>query len=119
MTKQNGAASRRAVLATTLAVSSWAASSFGLLPLRRSRAASVPLRIGVLCDMSGIYADDTGNGLVAGVKVAVDEVNGKVGEEPIEIVFADDQNKPDVGTAIAGRWFGEQNVSAIVCASAS
>jgi len=42
-----------------------------------------------------------------------------VGERPIEIVYADDQNKPDVGTAIAGRWMSEQNVSAIVCASAS
>ena len=69
--------------------------------------------------MSGIYVDDTGEGLLAGVKVAVDEVGGKVGEQPLEIVFADDQNKPDVGTAIAGRWFGEQNVSAIIGASAS
>jgi branched-chain amino acid transport system substrate-binding protein len=69
--------------------------------------------------MSGIYADDTGPGPVAGVKVAVDQASGKVGERPIEIVYADDQNKPDVGTAIAGRWMSEQNVSAIVCASAS
>jgi branched-chain amino acid transport system substrate-binding protein len=114
MKQQNSSMSRRAVLGTTLA-----ASSLGLLPVRRSRAANTPLRIGVLCDMSGIYADDTGNGLLAGVKVAVDASNGKVGEQPIELVFADDQNKPDVGTAIAGRWFGEQNVSAIVCASAS
>ena len=91
----------------------------GLLPTRRSLAAGTPLKIGVLCDMSGIYVDDTGEGLLAGVRVAVDEVGGKVGEQPLEIVFADDQNKPDVGTAIAGRWFGEQNVSAIIGASAS
>ncbi|MBN8873386.1 MAG: ABC transporter substrate-binding protein [Rhodospirillales bacterium] len=90
-----------------------------LLASRRARAAGKPLKIGVLCDMSGIYADDTGPGLVAGVKVAVDQAGGVAGDRPIELVYADDQNKPDVGTAIAGRWIAEQNVSAIVCASAS
>jgi len=56
---------------------------------------------------------------VAGVKVAVDQIGGKIGDRAIEIVTADDQNKPDVGTAIAARWMSEQDVSAIVCASAS
>jgi branched-chain amino acid transport system substrate-binding protein len=105
---------RRAMLKAPLAL-----PSLGLLPTRLAHAAATPLKVGVLCDMSGIYADDTGPGLVAGVKVAVDQASGKVGERPIEVVYADDQNKPDVGTAIAGRWMSEQNVSAIVCASAS
>jgi branched-chain amino acid transport system substrate-binding protein len=112
--QRNKTISRRTMLGAGLAL-----PSLGLLPMRPARAAGTPLRIGVLCDMSGIYADDTGPGLVAGVKVAVDQAGGKVGDRPIELVFADDQNKPDVGTAIAGRWMSEQNVSAIVCASAS
>ena len=89
----------------------------GLLPTPRARAAGKPLKIGVLCDMSGIYADDTGQGLVAGAErhCAVRLQR----DRPIEVVFADDQNKPDIGTAIAGRWLAEQDVSAIVCASAS
>jgi len=102
---------RRAVLGAGVALAA--------LPMRSARAAGQPLKIGVLCDMSGIYADDTGPGLVAGVKVAVQEFGATVGDRPIEIVTADDQNKPDVGTAIAARWMDKEGVSAIVCASAS
>ena len=112
--KHNNIFSRRALLGASLAL-----PTLGMLPSRSARAAGMPLKIGVLCDMSGIYADDTGLGLVAGVKVAVDQIGGKVGDRAIEIVTADDQNKPDVGTAIAARWMSEQDVSAIVCASAS
>ncbi len=105
--------SRRALLGAGLAMPALAA-----LP-RAARAAGQPLKIGVLCDMSGIYADDTGPGLVAGVKVAVQEFGASVGDRPIEIVSADDQNKPDVGAATAARWMDKEGVSAIVCASAS
>ena len=105
---------RRALLGAGLALPAIAG-----LPTRRAQAAGAPLKIGVLCDMSGIYADDTGPGLVAGVKVAVQEYGPTVGDRPIEIVSADDQNKPDVGAAIAARWMDKEGVSAIVCASAS
>ena len=105
------AVGRRAVLGAALAVPA--------LGLRHARAAGKPLKIGVLCDMSGIYADDTGPGLVAGVNVAVQEMGGVVGDRPIVVVAADDQNKPDVGSTIAARWMDQEDVSAIVCASAS
>src|SRR5512142_1837122 len=87
---RNETMTRRTLLGAGLAL-----PSLGLLPTRPARAAT-PLKLGVLCDMSGIYADDTGPGLVAAVKVAVDQAGGKVGDRPIEIVSADDQNKPDV-----------------------
>ncbi len=103
--------SRRALLGAGLALPA--------LHLRTAQAAGKPLKIGVLCDMSGIYADDTGPGLVAGVNVAVQEMKGVVGDRPITIVSADDQNKPDVGAGIAARWMDKEDVSAIVCASAS
>ncbi len=93
--------------------------ALGLLPVRRARSAGKPLKIGVLCDMSGIYADDTGQGLVAGVQLAVQEMGGMAGDRPITVVSADDQNKPDVGTAIAARWMDQEGVAAIVGASAS
>lgn len=105
---------RRALLGTALA-----APALVAMPSRRARAAGQPIKIGVLCDMSGIYADDTGPGLLAGVKVAVDEMGGAVGDRPVVVVSADDLNKPDIGMGIARRWFGQEGVSAIVCASAS
>jgi branched-chain amino acid transport system substrate-binding protein len=113
-TSQRGTIGRRRLLGTALALPALAA-----LAPRRAFAADQPLKIGVLCDMSGIYADDTGPGLVAGVKVAVEAMGGKVAGRPITVVSADDLNKPDVGTAIARRWFGEEGVSAVICASAS
>lgn len=84
-----------------------------------ARAQGAPIKIGVLCDMSGIYADDTGPGLVAGVNVAVAELGGKINGRPIQVLAADDKNKPDVGTDIAAQWLDKDGVSAIVCASAS
>jgi branched-chain amino acid transport system substrate-binding protein len=77
-----------------------------------------PLKIGVLCDMSGPYSDDTGSGLVAAVNIAAAEMGGSVLGRPITILSADDQNKPDTGVAIARKWFDE-DVGAIVTASAS
>jgi branched-chain amino acid transport system substrate-binding protein len=110
-TRPAAAFGRRALLAAGLTLPA--------LTPRPTRAADKPLKIGVLCDMSGIYADDTGQGLVAAVQMAVQEMGGTVGGRPITILSADDQNKPDVGTAIAARWMDQEDVSAIVGASAS
>ena len=104
--------SRRHLLASSLAAPA-------LLGAGGARAQGAPLKIAVLCDMSGIYADDTGPGLVAGVKVATDELGGKVGGRALTVVSADDKNKPDIGADIAAQWLDKDGVSAIVCASAS
>lgn len=105
---------RRALLTAALA-----APALTALPFGRARAEGAPVKIGVLCDMSGIYSDDTGPGLVAAVQIAVREMGGAVLGRPVVVVSADDENKPDTGTAIARRWFDEEGVGAIVCASAS
>jgi branched-chain amino acid transport system substrate-binding protein len=78
-----------------------------------------PIKIGVLCDMSGPYADDTGPGLVAAVRMGVAAAGERILGRSVTILTADDQNKPDVGVAIARRWLDEEGVSAIVEASAS
>ena len=89
------------------------------LAFRRARAeATAPLKIGVLCDFSGNYADDTGTGLLLAVQLATQDI-GKVVGRPVSVIYADDQNKPDVGTGIARRWLDEDGVQAIVCGSAS
>jgi branched-chain amino acid transport system substrate-binding protein len=82
-----------------------------------SAHAAVPgnkVRIGVLTDMSGAFSDEVGAGSVAAAKLAAEDF-AKEGSGPqVEIVFADHQNKPDVGSTIARRWFDEEGVAAIV-----
>jgi branched-chain amino acid transport system substrate-binding protein len=72
-----------------------------------------PLKIGVMNDMSGVYADYQGVGSVVAAKLAVDDYAAKLGV-PVEIVSADHQNKPDVGSAIARRWIDEEGVDVIM-----
>jgi branched-chain amino acid transport system substrate-binding protein len=72
------------------------------------------VRIGVLDDMSGPYADIQGPGDVVAVKMAVEDFGGNVNGKPIEVVSADLQNKADVGSAIARPWFDVEKVDAIL-----
>lgn len=76
-------------------------------------AADGPIRIGVLNDMSGAYADYQGPGSVVAAQLAVEDA-GKVGGRSVEVVSADHQNKVDIGTAIARRWFDLDGVDMIV-----
>lgn len=71
------------------------------------------VKIGVLNDRSGPYVDLAGPGSVLAAQMAADEFKGKLGKTRIEIVSADHQNKPDIGSAIVRRWFDEQGVDAI------
>jgi branched-chain amino acid transport system substrate-binding protein len=72
------------------------------------------VKIGVLTDQSGVYADATGPGSVEAVRMAIADYGGKVAGKPIVMVEADHQNKPDVGAAIARRWYENENVDVIV-----
>ena len=77
------------------------------------------VRIGLIEDMSGVYADITGMGAVTAAKMAVAEFGGSVLGMPIEIVSADHQNKADIGGAIARKWFDEDGVDAILDVASS
>src|ERR1700730_4099309 len=72
------------------------------------------VKIGVLDDMSGPYAENTGPGDVAAVKFAVADFGGSVLGKPIEMVSADFQSKVDVGVGIAKRWYDDENVDLVV-----
>jgi branched-chain amino acid transport system substrate-binding protein len=63
------------------------------------------VRIGVLNDQSGLYADLGGQGSVTAARMAVEDAGGVVLGKPVEVIFADHQNKADVGVAVARRWF--------------
>jgi len=71
------------------------------------------LRIGVLTDISGVYADISGKGAVEAVKMAVEDYGGTMFGKPIEVIFADHLNKPDVGAARAREWFDRDGVDMI------
>src|SRR5271167_2137534 len=71
------------------------------------------VKIGVLTDMSSLYADATGKGSLAAVEMAVADYGGKVKGKPVEVVSADHQNKPDVGVSIARNWYDNDKVDAI------
>lgn len=72
-----------------------------------------PLRIGILNDRSGPYADASGEGSAIAARLAADEFGNKVLGVPIEIVVGDHAGKPDLGTNVARRWFDVDGVDAI------
>lgn len=88
-------------------------------PLSAQGISGDVVKIGIMNDQNGPYADNCGPGSVAAAKLAVADFGGTVGGKKIELVIADDQNKPDVGVAIALRWVGHEGVDAIVGCSAS
>ncbi|MBE7248524.1 MAG: ABC transporter substrate-binding protein, partial [Actinomycetospora chiangmaiensis] len=72
------------------------------------------VRIGVLNDQSGLYAEYGGQGSVEAARMAVEDMGGKIGSVPIEILTADHQNKPDIASAIARQWYDRDGVDAIM-----
>jgi branched-chain amino acid transport system substrate-binding protein len=72
------------------------------------------VKIGVLTDMSSLYADIGGPGSVEAARMAIADFGGTVDGKKIELVSADHQNKPDIGSAIANQWFDTEGVDAIV-----
>ncbi|PDT90755.1 ABC transporter permease [Bradyrhizobium sp. Y36] len=88
-------------------------------PLSAQGISGDVIKIGIMNDQNGPYADNCGLGSVAAAKLAVADFGGAVGGKKVELVIADDQNKPDVGVAIAMRWVDNEGVDAIVGCSAS
>ena len=86
--------------------------SLALPPSTTARAAE-PLRIGIITDMSGQYSDGNGAGSVAAARLAVADFGGTVLGRPIEIVYADHQNKPDIGAGIVRQWLDTGGVEVV------
>jgi len=72
------------------------------------------VKIGVLNDMSGLYADLGGQGSVTAAKMAIEDFKAKEKGLNVEVVFADHQNKADVGSQIANKWIDSEGVDVIV-----
>ena len=94
------------LLCVSLIVTPWVAAS-----------AQIPdskLKIGVLSDFSGPFADQVGHDSFVGAQLAAEDFAKESGGLQVEIIYADHQNKPDLGAAIARRWVDEEGVDAIV-----
>ena len=96
---------RSALLAVSLAFAAGAA---------QAQISDGVIKIGVLNDMSGLYADLTGPGSVVAARLAVEDFGAAKKRMKVEIVSADHQNKPDVGSAIARTWYDTDKVDVIV-----
>jgi branched-chain amino acid transport system substrate-binding protein len=75
--------------------------------------AQTPVKIGILNDRTGVYADFSGPGAVVAANLAVEDFKATDKGLDVTIIFADHQNKPDVGAAIARQWYDSDGVDAI------
>ncbi len=92
--------------------------SASLLVAHAANAAET-IKIGVLNDQSGVFADNGGAGSVAAAKLAVEDFGGELLGQKIEVISADHQNKPDIASATARKWFDTEGVDVIADGAAS
>ncbi|MBN9604666.1 MAG: ABC transporter substrate-binding protein [Afipia felis] len=90
-----------------------AISALALLGAAGPAFAAEGVKIGVLNDQSGVYADFGGKWSVEAARMAIEDFGGSVLGQKIELVDADHQNKPDLGVSIARRWFDVEHVDMI------
>jgi branched-chain amino acid transport system substrate-binding protein len=72
-----------------------------------------PIKIGILSDMTSLYADQAGLGSVEAARMAIEDAGGKIGNQPIELVSADHQHKTDVASTIVRHWIDVDGVDVI------
>jgi branched-chain amino acid transport system substrate-binding protein len=76
-------------------------------------ASAQGVKIGILNDQSGVYADYGGKYSVEAARMAIEDFGGEVLGQKVEMITADHQNKPDLATSIARRWYDVENVDMI------
>jgi branched-chain amino acid transport system substrate-binding protein len=86
---------------------------FSIAVLTGSAYADDVMRIGVITDMSGTYADGNGPGSVAAVQMAIDDFGGTLLGKRIEVIVGDHQNKADIGSGIVRDWIDNKNVDVV------
>ena len=89
-------------------------TALAALLMGASAQAQINVKIGVLSDMSSLYSDIGGPGSVAAAKLAIADFIASNKDVKVDLVSADHQNKPDVGSSIANQWYDVDNVDLIV-----
>ena len=110
MTFQNAFAASAALLAVSTIIGAGTAAA---------QISGDVVKIGVMADQSGPYADNGGPGSVEAARMAIEDFGGEINGKKIMLVIADDQNKPDIGAATAQKWIDQEGVDMIVGGSAS
>lgn len=90
-----------------------------LLAAQVGAHAAETIKIGVLNDQSGVFADNGGIGSVAAAKLAAEDFGGELLGQKIEVISADHQNKPDIAAGTARKWFDTEGVDMIADGAAS
>jgi branched-chain amino acid transport system substrate-binding protein len=72
------------------------------------------VKIGMISDLSGVYADIDGNGGAEAVRMAIADMGGAINGKKIQFVVADHQNKPDIAASRAREWFDQQGVDMLI-----
>src|ERR1700748_2001428 len=83
-------------------------------PAELAQVSDDVVKIGVLTDRNGPASTPTGQGSVTAAQMAVDDFGGKVLDKPVSVIVGDHQLKPDIGSAIARRWYDTEQVDLIV-----
>jgi branched-chain amino acid transport system substrate-binding protein len=102
-----------------IVLGSLAATPLAMPGIIRAQSTSKPIRIGLLSDMGGPYVDVGGPGNRVATEMAIADFGGSVLGRPIEVMQADDQNKPDVSTSLARQWIDDVGVDALADGAAS
>jgi branched-chain amino acid transport system substrate-binding protein len=97
-----------------IAVATALTSATSLISAQQGKMSDDVVKIGVLTDMSGVYADYGGPGAVTAAKMAIEDFGGKMFGKNIEIVNADHQNKPDIAKSVTQQWFDRDKVDMTV-----
>jgi branched-chain amino acid transport system substrate-binding protein len=106
-------------LSRRIVLGSLAAAPLASPSIIRAQTSSKPIKIGLLSDMGGPYVDVGGPGNKVATQLAIDDMGGSVLGRPIEILQADDQNKPDVSTSLAKEWIDDVGVDVLADGAAS
>lgn len=107
--------SKKALTATLCAVLAAAPAAWA----QTGKISDGVVKIGVMNDQTGTYSDLAGSGSVLAARMAADDFGGKVLGVPIEIIFGDNQNKPDISSSMARQWLDQEKVDVIADISGS
>ena len=91
-----------------------AAGVFGATTPAVAQVSGDVIRIGIITDMSSVYADIDGQGGVEAIRMAIADAGGEINGKKIEVLSADHQNKPDVAATKAREWFDTQGLDMLI-----
>ncbi|HZV63799.1 MAG TPA: ABC transporter substrate-binding protein [Telluria sp.] len=97
-----------------IAIAASAACAMGISLSAHAQISGDTIKIGMITDMSGVYADIDGPGGVEAVKMAIADMGGTINGKKIEFIYADHQNKADIAASKAREWFDQQGVDMLL-----